>query len=186
MPRYTDAQKTEMVKMFLAGSRVEDVCKEFGCSVPTVAAALRAHGVPARRGPGSVRRAQRINHVKTCSVCDQVKPLDQFYAVGAICRACKATQRLERRRRNPEAEQVVARRGQIARKYGVSTERATELMEIGTCQICGASPSQRAHHIDHDHETGVIRGVLCFKCNSGLGCFNDDPALLQAAINYLS
>lgn len=41
-------------------------------------------------------------------------------------------------------------------------------------------------HIDHDHRTGKVRGILCQACNLGLGKFRDDPALIKSAIRYLS
>lgn len=55
----------------------------------------------------------------------------------------------------------------------------------GVCAICGRAPNGRAHHIDHSHSTGKIRGVLCMNCNQGLGHFKDDPTLLGQAIAYL-
>lgn len=52
----------------------------------------------------------------------------------------------------------------------------------GTCAICvSATPT----HLDHDHETGRIRGVLCIPCNNGLGLFRDNPAALRRAAEYL-
>ena len=52
----------------------------------------------------------------------------------------------------------------------------------GLCAICQTAP---AVHVDHDHETGAVRALLCFNCNGGLGQFRDDPALLQAAADYV-
>jgi len=50
------------------------------------------------------------------------------------------------------------------------------------CAICGIAP---AAHVDPDHETGVVRHVLCFNCHGGLGQFRDDPVTLRAAAEYV-
>ena len=52
----------------------------------------------------------------------------------------------------------------------------------GLCAICGTAP---AAHVDHDHETGAVRQLLCFHCNGGLGQFRDDPVVLRAAADYV-
>jgi hypothetical protein len=56
----------------------------------------------------------------------------------------------------------------------------------GGCAICHTAPTTKLLAIDHNHETGVIRGLLCSNCNTGLGLFKDNPTLLQAALTYLS
>ena len=53
------------------------------------------------------------------------------------------------------------------------------------CVICGMSPYGRELVIDHDHNTGVVRGLLCVTCNAGLGLFKDRVDLLEKAIHYL-
>lgn len=53
------------------------------------------------------------------------------------------------------------------------------------CEICRSLPGNRALHLDHDHKTGEFRGWLCSRCNTGLGLFRDNAALLSVAISYL-
>jgi hypothetical protein len=82
--------------------------------------------------------------------------------------------------------------------YGISQEDYDKLrfLQGDKCAICQRSGDAIARHhrksvkhslyIDHDHDTGAIRGLLCARCNSMLGFAEDDPALLQKALDYLS
>lgn len=80
---------------------------------------------------------------------------------------------------------------QLLKRYGADLGTFDLLMVLqnGRCAICGALPGEvdgaRRLHLDHNHETGKIRGLLCMLCNQGLGRFRDDVSLLQAAIDYL-
>ena len=69
-------------------------------------------------------------------------------------------------------------------RYGIGAAEVQSLVDQqgGTCAICRTKP---AVHVDHDHATGLIRGVLCFGCNRGLGKVKDDPEVLRAMITYL-
>jgi len=73
--------------------------------------------------------------------------------------------------------------------YGLSVDEydAMLLAQSGGCAICRTSPSpQRRLSVDHCHATGRVRGLLCDRCNPGLGHFLDSPALLRAASTYLA
>lgn len=81
-----------------------------------------------------------------------------------------------------EEHKTKAKYDNIRRVYGLSREDYDNLISTG-CRICGAV--LRKPHIDHDHLTGRVRGVLCNKCNTGLGHFNDSVEMLELAIQYL-
>lgn len=57
----------------------------------------------------------------------------------------------------------------------------------GGCFICGRPPREDSSlHVDHDHSTGNVRGILCFACHSALADFQEDPELLKKAASYVS
>lgn len=77
-----------------------------------------------------------------------------------------------------------------AKKYGLTLEEYKALRESAqSCEICEIPfKSERkgnTPHIDHDHVSGRIRGLLCSNCNTALGLFGDDVQRLQVAIDYL-
>lgn len=57
----------------------------------------------------------------------------------------------------------------------------------GVCAICArpVSGKEKRLSVDHDHKTGMVRGLLCKRCNTGLGMFLDDPEALRAAAHYI-
>ena len=56
----------------------------------------------------------------------------------------------------------------------------------GVCMICKEPrPEERTLHVDHDHETGEIRGLLCFRCNNAIGDLRDDYELALALVDYI-
>lgn len=60
-----------------------------------------------------------------------------------------------------------------------------EALDKSRCQICSGGLTPETLNIDHSHSTGEFRGVLCRRCNTGLGFFKDDPGLLEGAAAYL-
>jgi hypothetical protein len=90
------------------------------------------------------------------------------------------------RKYNATENGKLGRRRRGLRKYNISIQEYDLILtkQNGVCRICKKS-SNKSLHVDHDHKTNRIRGLLCHKCNVGLGNFNDDPILLHAAIEYL-
>lgn len=91
------------------------------------------------------------------------------------------------------------REAAILRTYGITATEWAARVEAqgGVCAICGKLPRGRANggaredlpvaafHVDHDHATGRVRGLLCGNCNTALGLFGDDVDTLLAAVEYL-
>lgn len=73
------------------------------------------------------------------------------------------------------------------RRYGITLAQYSVMLreQDGSCLICDDVDIDRRLHVDHDHATGAVRGLLCGRCNVGLGCFRDDPKLLRLAATYL-
>lgn len=71
--------------------------------------------------------------------------------------------------------------------YGLSDEDFAAMLAAqgGACAICQRI-TDRPLHVDHDHETGRVRGLLCYSCNAALGSFGDSPARLLSALAYLA
>ena len=86
------------------------------------------------------------------------------------------------------------RERQLKHKFGIDLEQYMNLLkgQKGVCAIChnGETSTNKWGEVknlavDHDHETGIIRGLLCQGCNAGLGHFRDDKETLTEAIRYL-
>lgn len=76
----------------------------------------------------------------------------------------------------------------LQKNYGISIQDYDEMLEAqqGRCAICRKHPKKRRLGVDHNHRTGRIRGLLCMRCNLGLGKLNDNHETLTAAEIYLS
>jgi hypothetical protein len=87
---------------------------------------------------------------------------------------------------NRDKVRARARDNYIKRLYGISRADYDALLvrQGGLCAIC-RKPSKLRLCVDHCHFTGMIRGLLCRKCNSGLGCLGEDQRALVAALAYL-
>ena len=90
------------------------------------------------------------------------------------------------REENKERRREQSRRGHLKRQYGLTTNMFEALVsaQLGNCGICGVNEDLNLH-VDHDHNTKKVRGLLCGKCNKAIGLLNDSPDLLRAAADYL-
>jgi hypothetical protein len=139
----------------------------------------------------------QVGKTRTCAKCGFVgiEGPDFYPGHGNRCKACaKAYEQAYRARQRDERTEVYQRKldrdrhKARAKKYGITEEESRRLHAVEACQICGCGipeNSGRALNVDHCHVTGAVRGVLCNRCNRGLGFFLDDPALLRAAADYL-
>jgi hypothetical protein len=78
------------------------------------------------------------------------------------------------------------RRSNLKHKYNMTEEQYQTILQEqnGTCAICQWKQDYNLS-VDHCHDTGIIRGLLCAKCNRGLGLFEDNIETMKSAINYL-
>ena len=92
-------------------------------------------------------------------------------------------------RKHYKYDKAKARDIALRRKFGINTAQYEVMREAqkNRCAVCRtAIPGGKGDwHVDHDHATGAIRGLLCQNCNLGLGHFQDSPRFLAAAIKYL-
>jgi len=87
-----------------------------------------------------------------------------------------------------EENKTKIRFGKLRLRYGI-TEIEFWLMfyaQAGCCRGCLSSFGDKAPHVDHDHHTGRVRGLLCGSCNRGIGYLRDDPEIMRRLIEYLS
>jgi hypothetical protein len=139
--------------------------------------------------------------MKKCSKCNTIKEMDLFHK-NPTCRDghaswCKKCQHefLKQQRKNPKMREkfiFYSYKSAIKKRYGMTVEKYDEILKLqnGVCAICKTSCSHgvsfgKRLSIDHDHTTKFVRGLLCQKCNRGLGLFNDDIEKLKSAIRYI-
>lgn len=154
---------------------------------------------------GRTPLAPERQYEKCCPRCQVTKPLNQFFKTGratlghardvsAYCKPCAVQVGKEQRARNPHVYLGYRIRRNL-KKYGMTPESYEEMLiaQGRRCAICGTTePGGRSNmngevrfKVDHDHTTGAVRGLLCGLCNSGLGHFRDDVAVMARAIAYI-
>lgn len=127
---------------------------------------------------GNVQR--RTRHLATAN-----QSAKRRYAEDLEYRECRRKQAAQWREKYPERVSLANRNQRLRREYGIDQaeyeRRYAE--QHGCCKLCGRHRAKLA--VDHDHKTGAIRGLLCGKCNTGLGLLGDDAASMLRAVRYL-
>lgn len=140
--------------------------------------------------------------MKWCSRCESEKRSDEFGSnrqrkdgLDLYCRECRNRAARERYRSDPEGFRQQTKWRQIKSLYGLTKADWMTLFDAqqGRCAICGTAlavevGSRRDKDrtcVDHCHETGKVRGLLCGRCNLGIGYLRHDPELLRKAERYL-
>lgn len=137
---------------------------------------------------------------KRCSRCGEVKPGSEFYVhksgrhSGQLLSRCKPCGIASSRQWNIDNKERTARKMRdywLRRKYGITRQDYDDRLEFqgGQCAICGTDnpggPDGQTFCVDHDHVTGLVRGLLCGPCNLVLGAVNDDKTRLERMLEYL-
>lgn len=125
---------------------------------------------------------------KSCPKCNEEKPASEFYKdyrnserLESWCKKCKALSTNSR-------VGAIKYWPHLSAAEGLSEYNRLFNLQMGCCSICDEHQStlSKAMAVDHNHETGEVRGLLCLECNLGLGKFRDSSVILEKAINYLN
>lgn len=130
---------------------------------------------------------------KLCTGCKTPLPTTAFYKrdngkLSSKCRTCLASDSKETISREKRKER---NRRKNLKRYGISVEQYDALLakQNGGCAICGAKePGRKAakyFSVDHEHDSGKVRGLLCHSCNLAIGHLKDRPELCRNAAQYL-
>ena len=136
---------------------------------------------------------------KTCRRCERVLPVAEFHRDKnrrdgryAYCKPCNSLAAKAWYDTHPEQRRDTSRRNRLKTRFGITPEQFDKMLEAqgGCCAICGSdSPGftsdQTRFHVDHDHQTGRVRGILCGHCNVALGHLRDSLELVERAAAYL-
>ena len=236
------AERQQLVDLYLAGTKISDLCRLTGRSAPALYSALTRAGVklrnaskgtsrvscevcgdPVRYVPPSLReqggigrfcsracmgKAKRLPPSSEttellCTLCRAVKPVSEFHPHSKNargwqywCKTCIAAKRRERASQPQDPR--TTRKYKLKEAYGITQDDYDAMYDRqgGCCAICGDSKEPwepgagisgrlRFLVVDHDHGTARVRALLCWNCNSGLGQFREDPAIMRAAVAYL-
>jgi hypothetical protein len=140
-----------------------------------------------------------MENTKKCIKCLEHKPVIEFYnnknykdGKNSRCKRCCNEKKYEWNRKHPEH----FKKRMLLKYYNMTIEDYNSILikQDYKCAICGINQSEtpsskfvknRAFAVDHNHSTGKVRGLLCGKCNMGIGGFNESIVILDKAKQYI-
>ena len=152
------------------------LCSEGDCMNEAFARGMCSKHYAYKRRNGWLESRPKQAVCRRCGISVEVKPL------GILPKFCA------------ECRYVYKQRRIVLRKYGLSSEEYDALAELqsGVCGICygeadnGASRNRGFLSIDHDHKTGLVRGLLCSNCNLALGLLKERQDTILRAANWIA
>jgi hypothetical protein len=170
------------------GNRAQKSVKEINRASRRGKRVFCSRSCAALLGVSEKRLAYVMPTEKTCITCGTRKPLNSYgkrtnNLDGRFgeCRECRSKRGLTWRERNPEKARAIA----LKTRYGLTPDLEAEILakQGGVCALCR---EDRPLVVDHCHKTGVVRGLLCNRCNCGLGHLGDTAEGLEKALAYVS
>ena len=138
--------------------------------------------------------------MKVCTWCKEERELSEFCknknSKDGLHHHCKTCSRArDKARYQTEARRVSKRNSEFKRYYGISEKEVSEMYQAqsGLCKICNtqmevfssSEDKRQTFCVDHNHDTGKVRGLLCSDCNRGIGFLKDNSEILRKAAEYL-
>jgi hypothetical protein len=179
----TDSEIRAIIAKYNGGATLRQLGERYSVSRMRIKRMLESHNVPMRQ-PG--RRQITSLSERKCWKCKTVKEIAKFMrskrqpsGYDYTCKSC-------RKQWNRE--------NSLKKTYGITVELYAAMVaeQGGHCAICGQPESRFRGScaielaVDHCHNSGLVRGLLCGRCNTALGLMRDDVQVLQKAIDYLS
>lgn len=129
---------------------------------------------------------------KECSLCKQSKPIDLFKKSrggrGVYCKSCAVLVTKKWREDNREKFLSLAWDRTLRVRFGISSKNYSDIFDYqgGVCAICkNVNRDGNRLAVDHCHKSGLIRGLLCKRCNLAIGFLDDNTDIIQSAASYL-
>lgn len=125
--------------------------------------------------------------MKRCQTCKEFKASVDFYPDYPRCKRCDKEAQAKYKLESPQKFRLTAHKKRLKHSYNLEYTDYLRMCEEqnNLCKICGKDNKGWKLAVDHCHDTGNIRGLLCNTCNRAIGLFNDNAALLRKAADYI-